>query len=425
MERRRARRRRWPRSATPLRARRPDLDWDGRERMTGDEPLGLGDATTALEELADLDDAGGRARARTTPAPASTTSTRRRSAARSAGRPSTTWRRCAASSASWSARATCGATRGKLELTPKAVRRLGETALRRVFASLDAGGRGDHDQRDAGAAGELTGVDPAVAVRRRAAASTWSARWSNARAARRPPPAGSAASGCPSTTSRCARPSAARRAAVCLLVDLSYSMVLRGTWARRQADRAGAARPGGHASSRRTPCRSSASPTTRGCCSPTSWPGLDWDMVQGTNLHHALMLAGRHLDRHPDFEPVVLVVTDGEPTAHLHARRPAAVRLAAVAGDARADPGRGGQDDPARGDAQRLHARRRRAAAWLRRRGRPPQRRPGVLARAPTGSASTWSATSCATAPAGDRAAPRGRGGAARGAARSRRSAIA
>jgi uncharacterized protein with von Willebrand factor type A (vWA) domain len=41
------------------------------------------------------------------------------------------------------------------------------------------------------------------------------------------------------------------------------------------------------------------------------------DMVQGTNLQHALLLAGRHLRRHPGAEPVVLVVTDGEPTAHL------------------------------------------------------------------------------------------------------------
>jgi len=39
--------------------------------------------------------------------------------------------------------------------------------------------------------------------------------------------------------------------------------------------------------------------------------------VQGTNLQHALMLALRHVRRHPDAEPVVLVVTDGEPTAHL------------------------------------------------------------------------------------------------------------
>ena len=45
--------------------------------------------------------------------------------------------------------------------------------------------------------------------------------------------------------------------------------------------------------------------------------GIEPDYVQGTNLHHALALAGRHLRRHSDGEPVVMVVTDGEPTAHL------------------------------------------------------------------------------------------------------------
>ena len=45
--------------------------------------------------------------------------------------------------------------------------------------------------------------------------------------------------------------------------------------------------------------------------------GIEPEYVQGTNLHHALHLAGRHLRRHSHGEPVVLVVTDGEPTAHL------------------------------------------------------------------------------------------------------------
>ena len=45
--------------------------------------------------------------------------------------------------------------------------------------------------------------------------------------------------------------------------------------------------------------------------------GLEGAYQQGTNLHHALLLAGRHLRRHPDALPIVLVVTDGEPTAHL------------------------------------------------------------------------------------------------------------
>ena len=37
------------------------------------------------------------------------------------------------------------------------MRRLGETALRRVFADLPEGGHGDHDQHDTGQAGEYTG----------------------------------------------------------------------------------------------------------------------------------------------------------------------------------------------------------------------------------------------------------------------------
>jgi uncharacterized protein with von Willebrand factor type A (vWA) domain len=40
-----------------------------------------------------------------------------------------------------------------------------------------------------------------------------------------------------------------------------------------------------------------------------------WD--KGTNLHHGLLLANRHFRKHPNAQPVLLVVTDGEPTSHL------------------------------------------------------------------------------------------------------------
>src|SRR4029079_5886912 len=46
------------------------------------------------------------------------------------------------------------------------------------------------------------------------------------------------------------------------------------------------------------------------------------DMEKGTNLQHAWALAGRHLRKHSDAEPVVLVVTDGEPTHHHTAHGP-------------------------------------------------------------------------------------------------------
>jgi uncharacterized protein with von Willebrand factor type A (vWA) domain len=105
-------------------------------------------------------------------------------------------------------------------------------------------------------------------------------------------------------------------AAVSLLVDLSYSMALRGTWAAAKQTALAlyallrtkypqdAIQVVGFSNYARE-------------LRETELASLGWDMVQGTNLHHALMLAGRHLDRHPEHEPVVLIVTDGEPTAHL------------------------------------------------------------------------------------------------------------
>src|SRR5699024_7382233 len=38
---------------------------------------------------------------------------------------------------------------------------------------------------------------------------------------------------------------------------------------------------------------------------------------QGTNLHHGLLLAARFFRKHPALRPTLLVVTDGEPTAHV------------------------------------------------------------------------------------------------------------
>jgi uncharacterized protein with von Willebrand factor type A (vWA) domain len=47
---------------------------------------------------------------------------------------------------------------------------------------------------------------------------------------------------------------------------------------------------------------------------PTTQPN---DMVQGTNMHHALMLARKLLSKEPAGTRQIIMVTDGEPTAHL------------------------------------------------------------------------------------------------------------
>ena len=104
---------------------------------------------------------------------------------------------------------------------------------------------------------------------------------------------------------------------------------------------------------------------------------LEGAWEQGTNLHHALLLAGRHLRRTSDAAPVVLVVTDGEPTAHLEPDGHAGVRLPAEPGDAAGDAERGRRAGaPARGD-DGLHPRRGPAPGGVRRPRRPTGGRPG------------------------------------------------
>ena len=149
------------RLADALRSRRPDLDragMTGGVQMSGEEPLGLGDATTALAELADLAELE-TALGQDYPG-ASLDDIDEEAVRRAFGRQAVddieALRRIERELERQGYLTRNG---GRLELTPKAVRRLGDTALRRIFADMNFGGRsGDHDQRDAGQAGELTGT---------------------------------------------------------------------------------------------------------------------------------------------------------------------------------------------------------------------------------------------------------------------------
>jgi uncharacterized protein with von Willebrand factor type A (vWA) domain len=321
------------RLADALRARRPDMDFgESRgESMTGQHPLGLSDATSALADLADLaeledtllqdypgarlDDIDEDAVRRALGRQAVDDMEALRQIERELERQGYLQR-----------------SEGKLELTPKAVRRLGETALRRVFAELPKGGHGDHDQRDAGQAGEYTGsTRPWTFGDEQAIDAAATVRNALLRGSQAPAPTGEHEPATAAGGTGAGRRSRVRlsvgdfevaeterraSAAVCLLVDLSYSMALRGTW--------GAAKQTAlalHALVRSRYPQDAIQVIGFSNYArelpETELAGLGWDMVQGTNLHHALVLAGRFLDRRPEHNPVVLVVTDGEPTAHL------------------------------------------------------------------------------------------------------------
>ncbi|MBG0819224.1 hypothetical protein HS048_00380 [Planomonospora sp. ID91781] len=294
-----------------LQSRRPDLAWNTPERLGGDEPLGMADAVTALDELADLTQLEAALRqdypgARLDDVDEAAI---RRALGRSAVDDLRALRQI---ERELEQQGYLQRRRGRLELTPKAVRRLGETALRRVFASLESGRRGDHDQVDAGAAGELTGStrpwrfgdeQPIDVVR------------TVVNAVRRGPGHGGAVA-LSVDDFEVAETERRTAAAVCLLVDLSYSMALRGTWAAAKQT-AMALQALVSSKFPQDSVQIVGFSNYARVLQPDELAGLEWDMVQGTNLHHALLIAGRHLDRHPDFEPVVLVVTDGEPTSHL------------------------------------------------------------------------------------------------------------
>jgi uncharacterized protein with von Willebrand factor type A (vWA) domain len=51
---------------------------------------------------------------------------------------------------------------------------------------------------------------------------------------------------------------------------------------------------------------------------PEQLPEVSWDFVMGTNMQHALLLARRQLARQSGTKQVIMI-TDGEPTAHLEA----------------------------------------------------------------------------------------------------------
>ncbi len=300
-----------------LQAARPGEDWTGSQEFSGDNPFGMGEGTQALSDIAELEQL---AEQLSQSYPGATMDDVDLDAlARQLG-----------DQAAIDARTLADLERalvnqgfldrgsdGQWRLSPKAIRKLGEAALRDVAQQL-SGRRGERDHRRAGAAGELTG---ATRPWQFGDTEPWNISRTLTNAALRQ--AG--------TTTLEGRAGALRitvddveisetetrtQAAVALLVDTSFSMVMENRWLPMKQT----ALALNHLVSTRF--RSDALQIIAfgryaRTVTATELTGLEGVYEQGTNLHHALALAGRHLRRHPNAQPVVLVVTDGEPTAHL------------------------------------------------------------------------------------------------------------
>lgn len=291
----------------------------GRESFNGSQPLGMDDATGALAELADLDDLDDQL-AMDGPGQGlddvDVEAVERQLGTGAANQ----LRRLAELERELKRQGWLTGPASQLQLSPKALRRLGQTALRRVFADLESSRKGSHDERSAGAAGEATGtwrewqfgdeqpLDAVATVRRAVMRS----------AATRSPSSSSERRGVRLLPEDFAVAETERRssAAVALCVDLSWSMYAEDRWAPMKQTAMALA----HLVATQHPSDAFeiiGFDRTARTMSTAELAAVEPAWIQGTNLQHALALARRHVGRHPDAQPVVLVVTDGEPTAHL------------------------------------------------------------------------------------------------------------
>ncbi len=200
---------------------------------------------------------------------------------------------------------------GGLEVTPKGARKLGERALVKVFERLRRDREGTHDAREVGGLAEPTGSTRPwsfgdtgqIAVQR----SVFNAVLRNG----------------PGADVKLAPEDfelvdAEQRteAATALLLDLSFSMPLRGHFvhAKKMALALHALIEGRYPHDRLYMIGFSDYARRM---EPQDLTAAGWERVYGTNMQHAFNLAGRLLSQHPRATRQVIMVTDGEPTAHL------------------------------------------------------------------------------------------------------------
>jgi uncharacterized protein with von Willebrand factor type A (vWA) domain len=300
-----------------LRSLRPGENWGGSEDMEGSEGLGLGDGTGVFQDLADLDELAEQLSQsyRGSNLDDLDLDKLSRQLGDQAGVDARTLQQL--EHALRDSGTLKRGSDGTLKLTPKAMRQLGKALLRDV-ANRMSGRQGNRELREAGAAGERSG-----ATREWAFGDTepWDVTRTITNAITRTAGEG------PSTSSgiriqigdvEVQETEARTQACVALLVDTSFSMVMDGRWvpmkrtalalhtlikSRFRGDDLQLIAFGRHAE----------------VIEIEQLTALEEMYNKGTNLHHALLLANRHFRKHPNAQPVLLIVTDGEPTSHLEA----------------------------------------------------------------------------------------------------------
>ncbi|HEY1987970.1 MAG TPA: VWA domain-containing protein [Acidimicrobiales bacterium] len=287
----------------------PDAGWEQRYKFSGDQPLGMGDATDAASRLRDIDELEAFLRSANSPAALSEVDLDKvakhlgEDAARSMDRLAKLAKQLADAGL-------IDQREGRFELTPAGMRRIGHQALADLFDQLNKDRIGNHRTTYTG-----TGHDREETTKPYEFGDPFNLDLSRTvhNAVRR------SGTGVPvrlvPDDFEVIETEALSRTATVLLLDLSLSMPMRDNFvpAKKMAlalhtlittrfprDYLGLV---GFSEVARV-------------IEPEDLPTVSWDYVYGTNLQHGLILARKMLAHQPGTKQIILV-TDGEPTAHI------------------------------------------------------------------------------------------------------------
>ena len=200
----------------------------------------------------------------------------------------------------------------KLELTPRGIRKIGQKAIRDIFSRLKKDRIGSHETRYRGIGGEHSGetkpweFGDEFAVDLQKSLMNTVLREGGGTPIRMSP-----------RDFEVQRVEHTTQAATCLLLDRSRSMGYYGNWAA--AKKVAIAL---HTLIRSQYPRDSLYIMGFSDLAVQFKDGdlaeLNWDThISGTNMHHAFMLSRKLLSKHKGSTRQIIMITDGEPTAHL------------------------------------------------------------------------------------------------------------
>lgn len=287
----------------------PQQGWGSKQDFTGEDPMGFGQAMRSMQELGDLDQLDNLLRNASSPSALAEADLDRVSellgedVAKSLQRMSEITKKLKDAGL-------IDQTEGKLEMTPRGLRKIGEKALRDVFGALDKDRLGQHQVERIGVGHERTYDtkpyeygDPFQLDLQQTLRNALKRRGSVV-------PVQLIAE-----DFEIEQTEHLTRSSTVLMLDLSLSMPMRDYFL-----------PAKKVAMALHSLMSSQFPRdflgivgfseTARVLKPHQLPEVSWDFVYGTNMQHGFMLAREMLSRQSGTKQIIMI-TDGEPTAHI------------------------------------------------------------------------------------------------------------